>query len=65
MKKYKAYYWTAGILFTLVALLHAVRAVMQWPMNVGPVDIPTWFSWTVFVLLGYLAIRGFWAATRK
>lgn len=59
MNKKKVYYTTVAIIFSVISILHLVRAVNEWEAVVAGADVPVWISWVVFVLAGYLAIRGF------
>jgi hypothetical protein len=34
----------SGVIFGLVALLQAVRAVAGWAVQIGPINVPIWFS---------------------
>lgn len=58
MKK-KTYYTIASVLFAVIAVGHALRALYEWEAVVGGVGIPVWFSWVAVALAGYLAVRGF------
>ena len=58
MKK-KTYYKAVSIVFAVVAVLHALRALYQWEATIGGAIIPVWFSWVAVIIAGYLAIRGF------
>ena len=49
----------SGSIFGLVALLQAIRAFNQWPVQVGPLAVPVWFSWIAFVVAGGLAVWAF------
>ena len=49
----------SGVLFGLVAVLQAVRALYQWPVHVGGVDIPVWGSWVAVVVAGSLCVWAF------
>jgi hypothetical protein len=52
----KTYIGLSGILFAAVAILHAVRVVEQWPVQVADWEIPAWVSWMGFLIPGILAI---------
>jgi hypothetical protein len=41
----KAYLVFSGCAFFLVTLLHLARVVFQWPIVVGAISVPIWFSW--------------------
>ena len=54
----------AGALFALVALLHALRIVMGWPVVIGAWSAPMWLSWLGLVVTGGLSYFGLRLATR-
>ena len=45
----KKYVAVSGVIFGVVAVLHAARAVGQWPVHVGTVEFPVWLSWAGMV----------------
>jgi hypothetical protein len=49
----------ASTIFTLVALLHLMRIVLDWPAVIGGWDIPMWVSWVGLVVATALAFFGF------
>jgi hypothetical protein len=49
----------SGGIFGLVALLQAARAVADWDVQIGPINVPIWFSWAAAVVAGSLAIWAF------
>ena len=48
-----------GIIFSLVALLHAVRLFYGWHVTIENLVVPIWISWMGLVITGYLAYEGF------
>jgi hypothetical protein len=46
-------------IFIIVALAHAVRLVMKWPVVLNGWDAPMWVSWAALVVTLYLASQGF------
>ena len=48
----------SGSIFFVVALLHLWRAVNDIDVMFGVTVIPLWLSWSVVVVLGYLAYQG-------
>jgi hypothetical protein len=48
-----------GVIFGLVALLQALRAIADWSVQIGPINVPVWFSWVAAVVAGSLAIWAF------
>jgi len=49
----------SGVLFGVVAVLQAVRALYQWPVHIGGVEIPLWGSWVAVVATGSLCVWAF------
>ena len=39
------YFLVSGIIFGLVAILHLVRLLRKWPVQIGPASIPMRISW--------------------
>ncbi len=52
----------SGGVFGLVAALHAVRALNQWPLEVGGLGIPVWCSWVAAFGAGGLCVWAFRSA---
>jgi uncharacterized membrane protein len=48
-----------AVLFSLVALLHAVRLLRGWQVTIEGAVMPIWISWLGLVLAAYLAYQGF------
>jgi hypothetical protein len=53
------YLLVSGVIFGLVALLQAVRAIATWPVQIGPLDVPLWFSWVAAIVAGSLSVWAF------
>ncbi len=49
----------SGVIFGLVALLQAVRAIAGWAVQIGSFQVPVWFSWIVVIVAGSLAVWAF------
>ncbi|MES2073922.1 MAG: hypothetical protein V4488_26445 [Pseudomonadota bacterium] len=45
----------AVLVFSLVAILHLIRAILGWPVSVNGIDIPLWASGIGFVITAVLA----------
>jgi len=56
------YTLVSGIIFGIVAVLQAVRALNQWAVQVGPISVPVWFSWMAVVVTSGLCV---WAFTSR
>lgn len=59
-----AYTLVSGIIFGIVAILQAVRALNQWAVQVGPISVPVWFSWVAVCVAGGLCLWAFMARRR-
>lgn len=57
--KITSYVLASAIIFTVVALVHLLRAIQGWPVELGTMIIPVWLSGVAFVLSGGLATWGF------
>ena len=51
----KSFHLIAGVIFTVVALLQALRIYMGWPVTIGGWDAPMWISWIAVVVTGGLS----------
>jgi len=49
----------SGAVFALIALLQALRALMQVPIQVGGTAIPVWISWAAAAVAGSPAVWAF------
>lgn len=49
----------SGALFGVVAVIQAVRALNQWPVHIGTLEIPVWASWIATVVAGGLCAWAF------
>jgi len=49
----------SGVLFGVIAVVQAVRALNQWPVHVGGFDVPVWVSWVAMVVAGSLCVWAF------
>ena len=55
----KTFVATAGVVFSLVAVLHALRLLLKWDAVIGGWSVPMWLSWVALALAGYLAYTAF------
>ena len=55
----KTFFLFVGIIFTIVGILHLLRAVFSWSLQVGTFNIPLWTSWVAVVILAYLSYTAF------
>ena len=49
----------SGTIFGVVAAVQAIRALNQWPVQIGSFAVPVWFSWIAFVVTGCLCVWAF------
>jgi uncharacterized membrane protein len=54
-----------AVLFSLIALLHAVRLLRGWEVNIEGAVVPIWISWIGLAIAVYLAYEGFRLAKTK
>ena len=55
----KTFALTAGVVFSLVAVLHALRLLLGWDAVIGGWHVPMWLSGVALALAGYLAYTAF------
>lgn len=53
------YVVVSGVLFGVIAVVQAVRALNQWPVQVAGFDVPVWVSWVAMVVAGSLCVWAF------
>ena len=46
-------------LFLIVAIMHLLRIIFGWQVEIGGLGIPFWASWLAFPIAGALAYFGF------
>lgn len=47
------------VVFSLIALLHALRLVYGWSAVIGGFEVPMWFSGLAVIFFSYLAYSAF------
>ena len=57
--KITSYVMASAIVFTIAGLVHLLRAIQGWPVELGTWMVPVWLSGVAFVLSGGLATWGF------
>ncbi len=45
----------AGIVFSVIAVLHLLRVIFGWDAAIGGWDVPMWLSYLAVVAAGFLA----------
>lgn len=58
------YTLVSGVIFGVVAAIQAWRAINQWPVQIGPIAVPVWFSWAAVLVAGGLCLWAFSARRR-
>ena len=56
------YALVSGVIFGAVAVIQAIRAFNEWPVQVGPFAVPLWFSWIALIVAGSLCVWAFRSA---
>jgi hypothetical protein len=49
----------SGLVFGLIAVVQAIRAVRQLPVQIGSLSVPVWVSWIAVVVAGGLCVWAF------
>ena len=55
----RRYVLVSGVFFTLLTLVQLIRFLMQWPVVVAGVVIPSWLSLVAALIVGSLAVWAF------
>ncbi len=55
----KTFSLVTGAIFSVVAVLHLLRAVLGWNVVIGTFSVPMWMSWIVVVMAGFMAYTAF------
>ena len=55
----KTFAVTTGVVFSLIAALHALRLLLGWEAVIGGWNVPLWLSWVAIAVSGYLAYTAF------
>ena len=55
----KAYFVISGVIFSVVALLHALRVAFKWEAVIAGWEFPMWLSLVGLVVAIYLAYSAF------
>jgi hypothetical protein len=61
----KTFSLVAGVVFTLVAVGHALRIAFGASVVIQNASIPMWASWIAFIIAGYLASEGILISRRS
>jgi len=55
----RTYLQVTGLLFTVGAVVHLLRAVLGWEASIAGCIVPGWLSWVAVLLAGYLAYSAY------
>ena len=55
----RAYIQITGVIFGLIALIHAERLILDWPAQVAGWVVPIWISWVAILVAGALCAWAF------
>jgi hypothetical protein len=58
------YVVVSGVLFGVIAVFQAVRALNEWPVEVAGFDVPVWASWVAMAVAGSLCIWAIWSGRK-
>ncbi len=54
----------SGVIFAGIAVAHALRGVLQIPVQAGSYAVPIWVSWLAVIVTGSLSVWAFRSAQR-
>jgi hypothetical protein len=54
-----SYAVVSALIFAIVAIIHLVRIINQWPVVIGPYSVSMNVSWEALIVAVVLAIWGF------
>jgi uncharacterized membrane protein YecN with MAPEG domain len=54
-----SYAIVSALIFAVVAIMHVVRLINQWPVAIGPYNVSMNVSWVALVVAALIAIWGF------
>ena len=57
--KQKTFTLTAGVVFSIIAVLHVLRLLFGWEAMIGGWNVPLWVSWVAIAVSGYLGYTAF------
>jgi hypothetical protein len=63
--KSKSYLLISAIIFALVAILHLVRLIGHWSVQIGAFAIPLWGSWLGLFIATALSLWAFRLMTER
>ena len=55
----RTYVLLTGVLFGVIALVHVVRLILDWPARVAGWEVPVWISWLAILVAGALCVWAF------
>jgi hypothetical protein len=61
----RSFFLVAGIIFTIIALLHLLRIIYGWNPVIEGWTVPKWISWVALIVAGYLGYEGLRLATKS
>jgi hypothetical protein len=61
----KAFHVIAAAIFGLICLMHVIRIVLGWEVQVGPAEIPFSISWAGLIGAAALSVWGFASAGKS
>jgi len=61
---HRGYSLVSGTIFGIVAILHLLRVVNDWPLALGPWSAPMWVSWFGTLVPAILCIWAYRLASR-
>ncbi|MFB6181956.1 MAG: hypothetical protein ABEJ24_03595 [Candidatus Magasanikbacteria bacterium] len=53
----KAFFLKTAFLLTIAGLVHLIRAISGWEMQLAAWQVPVWLSWVLAIVAGCLAFH--------
>ena len=55
----RTYIQITGAVFGVIALVHVVRLILNWPAQIADWVVPIWLSWVAILVAGALCVWAF------
>jgi len=63
--KLKTFLQISSLIFLAVAILHGLRLLNGWSLNIGGYEAPLWLSWIGLVVAAFLSYTSMKYANKK
>ncbi len=63
--KQKYYFLATAVIFSIIAVLHLARIILDWSASIAGWSVPMWLSWVAIVVSVVIAYYGFTFSKRR